>query len=148
MEFIEDYIRSALLADPEVDVVNIEVVWDPVGRRTVSAPTRARRCEGWGSRYDRANETVWEVFARKAYEEPLHTSARSPSPEDLALISARSIYAAAVDRDDHRAAAVDPGGNQRMSTKRVDAATATMVSLIGSRPTTRARSVAATASGR
>jgi metal-sulfur cluster biosynthetic enzyme len=30
MEFIEDDIRSALLADPEVDVVNIEVVWDPV----------------------------------------------------------------------------------------------------------------------
>jgi metal-sulfur cluster biosynthetic enzyme len=30
MEFIEDDIREALLCDPEVDVVNIEVVWDPV----------------------------------------------------------------------------------------------------------------------
>ena len=30
MEFIEDDIRAALLADPDVDVVNIEVVWDPV----------------------------------------------------------------------------------------------------------------------
>jgi metal-sulfur cluster biosynthetic enzyme len=30
MEFIEDDIRSALLADPDVDLVNIEVVWDPV----------------------------------------------------------------------------------------------------------------------
>jgi metal-sulfur cluster biosynthetic enzyme len=30
MEFIEDDIRSALLADPDVDVVEIEVVWDPV----------------------------------------------------------------------------------------------------------------------
>ena len=30
MEFIEDDIRSALLADPDVDVVNIEVVWDPI----------------------------------------------------------------------------------------------------------------------
>ena len=30
MEFIEEDIRSALLADPDVDVVNIEVVWDPV----------------------------------------------------------------------------------------------------------------------
>jgi metal-sulfur cluster biosynthetic enzyme len=30
MEFIEDDIRDALLADPEVDVVNIEVVWDPI----------------------------------------------------------------------------------------------------------------------
>ena len=30
MEFIEDDIRSALLADPDVDEVCIEVVWDPV----------------------------------------------------------------------------------------------------------------------
>lgn len=30
MEFIQDDIREALLADPAVDVVNIEVVWDPV----------------------------------------------------------------------------------------------------------------------
>jgi metal-sulfur cluster biosynthetic enzyme len=30
MEFIQDDIRDALLCDPDVDVVNIEVVWDPV----------------------------------------------------------------------------------------------------------------------
>ena len=30
MEFIEEDIRDALLCDPDVDVVNIEVVWDPV----------------------------------------------------------------------------------------------------------------------
>jgi len=30
MEFIEEDIRSALLADPDVDSVEIEVVWDPV----------------------------------------------------------------------------------------------------------------------
>jgi metal-sulfur cluster biosynthetic enzyme len=30
MEFIQDDIRDALLADPEVDEVSIEVVWDPV----------------------------------------------------------------------------------------------------------------------
>ena len=30
MEFIQEDIRDALLADPEVDVVSIEVVWDPV----------------------------------------------------------------------------------------------------------------------
>ena len=30
MEFIEDDIRDALLADPDVDSVEIEVVWDPV----------------------------------------------------------------------------------------------------------------------
>jgi metal-sulfur cluster biosynthetic enzyme len=30
MEFIEEDIRDALLQDPDVDVVEIEVVWDPV----------------------------------------------------------------------------------------------------------------------
>jgi metal-sulfur cluster biosynthetic enzyme len=30
MEFIQDDIRCALLADPDVDSVDIEVVWDPV----------------------------------------------------------------------------------------------------------------------
>jgi metal-sulfur cluster biosynthetic enzyme len=30
MDFIEEDIRCALLGDPDVDVVNIEVVWDPV----------------------------------------------------------------------------------------------------------------------
>ena len=30
MDFIEEDIREALLADPDVDEVSIEVVWDPV----------------------------------------------------------------------------------------------------------------------
>jgi metal-sulfur cluster biosynthetic enzyme len=30
MEFIEEDIRAACLADPDVDAVDIEVVWDPV----------------------------------------------------------------------------------------------------------------------
>jgi metal-sulfur cluster biosynthetic enzyme len=30
MEFIEDDIRAACLADPDVDAVEVEVVWDPV----------------------------------------------------------------------------------------------------------------------
>jgi metal-sulfur cluster biosynthetic enzyme len=30
MEFIEEDIREALLRDPDVDTVEIEVVWDPV----------------------------------------------------------------------------------------------------------------------
>ncbi|HUO73021.1 MAG TPA: metal-sulfur cluster assembly factor [Solirubrobacteraceae bacterium] len=30
MDFIQDDIRDALLADPEIDAVEIEVVWDPV----------------------------------------------------------------------------------------------------------------------
>ena len=41
----------------------------------------------------RANETVWEVFARKAYEEPLHhVGTVTEADEDLALVSARAIY--------------------------------------------------------
>ncbi|MBV8217908.1 MAG: metal-sulfur cluster assembly factor [Solirubrobacterales bacterium] len=30
MDFIQDDIREALLADPDVDEVDIEVVWDPI----------------------------------------------------------------------------------------------------------------------
>jgi metal-sulfur cluster biosynthetic enzyme len=30
MDFIEEDIRDALLCDPDVDAVNIEVVWDPI----------------------------------------------------------------------------------------------------------------------
>jgi metal-sulfur cluster biosynthetic enzyme len=30
MDFIQDDIRDALLADPDVDFVDIEVVWDPI----------------------------------------------------------------------------------------------------------------------
>ena len=33
MEFIEEDIRDRLLQEPEVDVVRIEVVWDPVWTR-------------------------------------------------------------------------------------------------------------------
>jgi 1,2-phenylacetyl-CoA epoxidase PaaB subunit len=36
---------------------------------------------------------VWEVFARKAYDEPLHhVGAVTEEDEDLALVCARSIY--------------------------------------------------------
>ena len=35
MEFIEDDIRERLLADPEVEEVRIEVVWDPVWTRAM-----------------------------------------------------------------------------------------------------------------
>lgn len=41
--------------------------------------------------------TVWEVFARKAYEEPLHhVGTVTEDDETLALVAARSIY------DEHR----------------------------------------------
>ena len=36
---------------------------------------------------------VWEVLARKAYEEPLHHVGTITEPdEDLALVSARAVY--------------------------------------------------------
>jgi 1,2-phenylacetyl-CoA epoxidase PaaB subunit len=36
---------------------------------------------------------VWEVFARKAYEEPLHHVGTIAEPdEDLALVAARAVY--------------------------------------------------------
>ena len=38
-------------------------------------------------------DSVWEVFARAAYEEPLHhVGTVTEDDEDLALVSARSIY--------------------------------------------------------
>jgi 1,2-phenylacetyl-CoA epoxidase PaaB subunit len=41
----------------------------------------------------RSEETVWEVFARKAYEEPLHhVGTITESDEQLAVVSARAIY--------------------------------------------------------
>lgn len=41
---------------------------------------------------ERATE-VWEVFARKDYEEPLHhVGAVTEDDEDLAQVAARSIY--------------------------------------------------------
>ena len=46
MEFIEDDIRDALLADPDVDAVNIEVVWDPVWTKDrIRAEARSRMRE-------------------------------------------------------------------------------------------------------
>ena len=39
------------------------------------------------------DDATWEVFARKAYEDPLHhVGAVTESDEDLALVAARSIY--------------------------------------------------------
>jgi 1,2-phenylacetyl-CoA epoxidase PaaB subunit len=52
-----------------------------VADRTVRAVAAAPRSD------------VWEVFARKAYEEPLHhVGTVTEDDEDLALVSARSIY--------------------------------------------------------
>ena len=39
------------------------------------------------------NPFIWEVFARKAYEEPLHHVGTITEPdEDLALVAARAVY--------------------------------------------------------
>jgi len=41
----------------------------------------------------RGDDSVWEVFARKAYEDPLHHVGTIAEPdEDLALVSARAVY--------------------------------------------------------
>ena len=46
MEFIQDDIREALLADPDVDAVDIEVVWDPVWTKDrIRAEARSRMRE-------------------------------------------------------------------------------------------------------
>ena len=43
MEFIQDDIRDALLCDPDVDEVSIEVVWDPVWTKDrIRAEARSR----------------------------------------------------------------------------------------------------------
>jgi len=42
-DFIEDDIREALLGDPEIDAVEIEVVWDPVWTKDrIRSDARAR----------------------------------------------------------------------------------------------------------
>jgi 1,2-phenylacetyl-CoA epoxidase PaaB subunit len=41
----------------------------------------------------RSDETAWEVFARKEYEEPLHhVGTVTEEDPDLAVLSARAIY--------------------------------------------------------
>ena len=41
----------------------------------------------------RGDESVWEVFARMAYEAPLHhVGTVTEADEDLAVVSARAIY--------------------------------------------------------
>ena len=45
------------------------------------------------ARTEGRNLFIWEVFARKAYEEPLHHVGTITEPdEDLALVSARAVY--------------------------------------------------------
>ena len=41
----------------------------------------------------RNTDSIWEVFARKDYDEPLHHVGTITEPdEDLALVSARAVY--------------------------------------------------------
>ena len=86
---------------------------------------------------------IWEVFARKAYEDPLHhVGTVTEDDEDLALVSARSIYdeqpwihMIIVPRS------ADPGGDQAMTRTDRDGRSSARW------PTTRPRWAAATPSG-
>ena len=94
MEFIQDDIRARLLAEPDVDEVRIEVVWDPVWTRSrIREDARATHAQPGDRGMTTTRDHVWEVFARQAYEEPLHhVGAVTEEDEDLALVSARAIY--------------------------------------------------------
>src|SRR2546430_2393881 len=68
-----------------------------VGSRVDQGPPARGRADDDARAGDRdvtrAEETVWEVFARQAYEEPLHhVGTVTEADEDLALVSARAIY--------------------------------------------------------
>ena len=90
MEFIQDDIRERLLQEHDVDEVRIEIVWDPVWTRKM---IREEARETDARPGDRRMTVIWEVFARKAYEDPLHhVGTVTEDDEDLALVSARSIY--------------------------------------------------------
>jgi metal-sulfur cluster biosynthetic enzyme len=48
MEFIQDDIRERLLAEPEVDEVRIEIVWDPVWTRKMIREEARETMRGLG----------------------------------------------------------------------------------------------------
>ena len=125
------------------------------GRAAASARTRARRCAAWGSWHERAQSEprhVWEVFARKAYEEPLHhVGTVTEEDEDLALVVCPlDLRRAALDPHDHRAARRDQGGDQAMTApaRRRPLARPAWRRSSPRSPTTRPRSGVATQSGR
>jgi 1,2-phenylacetyl-CoA epoxidase PaaB subunit len=60
---------------------------EPAGTAAKRGVPRPARTGG------RNTDSVWEVFARKAYEEPLHhVGTITEDDEDLALVSARAVY--------------------------------------------------------
>ena len=113
MDFIQDDIRERLLQEPDVDEVRIEIVWDPVWTRKMIREDARETHARAGDR-----RMIWEVFARKAYEDPLHhVGTVTEEDEDLALVvRPLDLRRAAVDPHDHRAARLDPGGDQAMKT--------------------------------
>jgi 1,2-phenylacetyl-CoA epoxidase PaaB subunit len=67
---------------------NVDRTSEPPGTagRKAGAPRLARTG-------GRNTDSVWEVFARKAYEDPLHhVGTITEEDEDLALVSARAVY--------------------------------------------------------
>src|SRR5205807_2225909 len=101
-----------------------------------SGPTRARRCEGWESRYEPPGRDrlggvrAQGVSGAAAPRRNRDRGGRGPG----GALRPRDLRRAAVDRDDPRSAAVDQGGDPRMNAHpaATDHATATMISLIES----------------
>ena len=48
MEFILSDIRQRLLQEPEIDTVNLEIVWDPPWTRQRLSPKGIEKLKGWG----------------------------------------------------------------------------------------------------
>ena len=112
MDFIQDDIREALEGRcRRGEEVRIEVVWDPMWTKArIRAEARRAHAGAGNRRMSRSGETVWEVFARKEYEEPLHhVGTVTEDDEELAVVSrAGDLRRAAMDRDGHGAQAGDP----------------------------------------
>lgn len=48
MEFILSDIRQRLLQEPDIDLVNLEIVWDPPWTRQRLSPKGIKKLKGWG----------------------------------------------------------------------------------------------------
>ena len=95
MEFIEDDIRRRLLREADVDEVHDRGRVGPgldTDRIRDDARSRMREPGDRGMSRERDQQhQVWEVFARKEYEQPLHhVGTVTEDDEDLALVCARA----------------------------------------------------------
>ena len=140
MEFIEDDIRTALLADPAVDADDIETVsngvdqeHDPGRRPRDDAPPGDRRMS-------RADETVWECRAEEGLRVPAPCRPSRGATQPRARIRPRDLRQQPSIEDADHHPRIDPRGDPGMSKAihrsakhgATTDATATMVSLIAS----------------